>query len=230
MLPPKASLRMQVVKAGGEKIKVQAVDLSARGAGFTTRPDVRFSESEVVEVLISSRSDGWSVRTPGVLRHAKLSNEAIGWGVEFINTGTLYDQLDDALGRHFNQRKSRRISPSLDRRILAQVLVQDEPISAAVHDLTVSGVGLVAHHGALSPDLAGQTLAVAFSLPRSKEVLSGTATVRRVHTADPLDLLGMEFDLADPQGFSRFEREIQAYCEVRSKAIAEWESAWRSAA
>lgn len=221
---------MKLVRPSGQEIDVQPVDMSVRGAGFRTRTGTDLYEFEVVDVVVSSEANGWMVRTPGILRHGTSDDEGMDWGVEFINVGDLYGQWDRVLGRCFNRRQKPRVSPSLDRRILAEIHVGARRVPAAIHDLTVGGAGLVVQHGSFPEIAHDQVLAISFSLPRSKRKLSGKASVRRLHSAEPLDLIGVEFDLKDPDGFANHEQPIATYCEARAETIAKWASDWQRAA
>ena len=229
-LPPDHPLKMQLVRPDGEVIDVLPVDLTVRGAGFRSWPDVELGEDEVFDVVVSSAEDGWTVRTPGVVRHAAEDDDAIDWGLEFINLGNLYGQWDNVLGRYFNRRRAKRVAPDLDRKIAGELIRGEQAVSAAIHDLTTFGAGVTVRHSEAADLDRNEVVEIRFRLPKGRRHLQGKAFVRQLRHAGAHDFVGLEFDLTDPDGMAVWERQINAYCTKRARAVSEWQEAWGGAA
>lgn len=229
VLPPDHPLRMQLVRANGEVIDVLPVDVTARGAGFRTWPDVEFAKDEVFEVVVASETDGWNVCTPAIIRHRENDGDAVDWGLEFVNLGNLYGQWDNALGRYLNRRKQVRVAPELDRKIPIDIRKGDLTTTGVLHDLSPKGLGVAVRHSEAKGIEREDAIQVSFRLPRSRRHLTGTVEIRQIRNVGAQSFLGGEFDLSDPAGFAAHTRQISAYCEKRAKALSDWERGWQGA-
>ena len=204
-------------------------DLSIHGAGVLIpfESDPALAVGDVVELILRSPVQGWTVQTP--IRLCQVRQEGprdVLYGGEFINMGNLYSQLENALGAYFNRRVNVRVRPEVSHKVIAQVRAGARRVRSPVHDLSVTGLGISVHRYQKDWIREGQLLDVSFPLPGVKKELSGPAYVRHF---DPLTanlLVGLEFDLDDPKGITRHMKKLEAYIEERAGAIELFGQEW----
>ena len=224
VLPADHPVSMTVERADGSRFEAEPLDLSVRGASFRTSGDgldVLVNE-EVVDLVISI-GEGLDVRTPGVARRRVDTENGTEWGVEFINLGNLYGQWDNVLGHYLNRRSLMRVKPALDQGLAGSLFSEGHKMKATVCDLNVQGAGLLVGHIEAALLRMGAPARVTFCLPGSKKELVGPARIQHCRRLDQQDIVGLAFDLGDPEGFARHEREIAAYCSELSQGLSRWE-------
>lgn len=207
-------------------------DLSIHGAGVLIpfESDPALAVGDVVELILRSPVQGWTVQTPIRLCQVRQEGQRdILYGGQFINLGNLYSQLEDALGTYFNRRVNVRVRPEVYHKVIAQVRADARRIRSPIHDLSVTGMGIAIQRYQRDWIEEGQVVDVEFSLPGEKKELSGPARVRHF---DPLTanlLVGLEFDLDDRKGIARHRKKLEAYIEERAAAVDLFAQEWARA-
>ena len=204
------------------------LDLSVQGAGarFPLEHDPCLQPGAVVELSITSLRHG-EVRTPARVVYGQQDGERhLRYGFAFISLGDLYAQLDAFYSRLFNRRRSQRVRPALDRKIGFELAWRQQTLSAPVHEISATGVGLVLPQEEAFRLDGIDELAVRFRLPDVRDALAGRAWIRNRARSGARTFLGLEFDLAPGSGLARHEPALRSYVERRAAEIERWESSW----
>lgn len=228
-LPEDDPLRIWLERPGCEPQEAYLQNLTIRGAGVTTSltDDGVLSSEDVLGVTIQSTWDSWSIRTPAMVRGAKAGDEGtVDYSIQFINLGNLYSQMEDALGRYFNRRARQRVRPEMDRPLSAQLSSRGQVMWGTVYDLSTQGMGLVVDHVEAARLTVNADGTVRFQLPGPRKDLEGGVIIRQHRRLREQDMVGLEFDLADRDGFVTHEEMLSEYCAEREKRMNELEVSW----
>ena len=229
VLPDGHPVRMVVLRQDGVQIPTYLIDLTLRGARFRSNRDASeaLRVDDLVEVVISTDGES-SVRTPALIRRRSLVSDGVEWAIEFVNIGNLYGQWDDALGAYFNRRSHLRIAPDLDRPLSASLASKGNRMMATVYDLTVKGVGLLVSHAEATALKQFDPARVSLRLPKTRKELSGPATICQHRRFDDRDVVGLVFDLSDPDGFAKHGKALAKYCAEREEEMRAYEDSWEA--
>ena len=224
-LPAGHPVLMTLERSEGGRCPTQVLDLSFRGACVRLLdPAARFEVGEVLEAVIG---DGqWSIRTPAMVCRETALATGVEWGLEFINSGNLFGQWDNALGNYFNRRGFPRIAMDLDQAPPAVLSSRGHKMPGAVYDLTVEGVGLLVSHVEAVPLRIDNPARITLKLPTRRRPMEGGGTLRNLRRFDNRDIVGLQFDLSEPKGFAQYQVEIAEYCQQRELELAQWEQGW----
>jgi c-di-GMP-binding flagellar brake protein YcgR len=204
------------------------IDLSARGVGvaMSFASDPNLAPGDVVDVAISAMMRV-AVETPA--RVANIGQARVGhvrYGLEFLNVGNLYSQLDAFYGRFFNRRRNARVRTAFDEVVRVEMSWAGGEHTARVYDVSERGMGL-----AVPADLSvsiddGELISLRFRLRGSATSLEGLARVRSDVTLERRRVIGLEFDLEHPGGLSRHGAALREYVSTRAAQMEAWEQAW----
>lgn len=223
------SIRVVLERSEQDVLDASLLDLTMRGAGLRVpaRQAPGLQADEVLELTIESDIDGWKIRTPGVVRQIKPGQGgSIEYGIEFINVGQLYSQMDDMMARYFNRRSRVRVPVDSDRPVAASFYSTGHRLMAVVFDVTIHGVGLLVRHAEATALRVGAPANVSMKLPGSKKEIGGGTFIRQHRAIHDQDILGLEFDLKDLNGFVAHQDLIAAYCAKRLAERDTWEEPW----
>jgi c-di-GMP-binding flagellar brake protein YcgR len=210
----------------GEVLEAEFVDLSARGAAVSLLFEhAHLTEEDVVELEIAV--DGRSrVCTPAkVVSSRQDDDRRIRYGLQLINLGNLYAQLDELYARLFNRRCHQRGPAELDRRTPVRLYWGGHLLEASINELSREGMGLLLPREQAFPLERVSQVEVTFHLPGC-DVMSGTAHVRHWTPLASQVLVGLEFDLSAPVGLSRHQAELAEFLRARDRRIRNWASTW----
>ncbi len=213
-IPDSESLVVELDLPSGDMAPADLYDLTIEGSAIIVPEDLvtEIEVDDVVQFTLAHPMHGWSVCTPAkVVRKAPQGPHQSLVGLQFINTGSLYSQLDNAMGRYFNRRKLNRVHP--DKGKVIQVKVSDgaTQYTGKIYDVSNEGLGftLPKEDGAkLHPDMP---LSVAFLLPNSEELIQGEISVRQRRKMHDLAFVGALFG----EQFKRFADTITDYVSMR---------------
>ena len=188
-----------VVQVGTEMespVQARLVDLSIQGACVIV-PLPSFpalTEGEIVGVRIEHAGDQWQISTPGLVR--RILFDSARWvriGLEFVNPGNLFAQLQNDHGQYFNRRREWRVTVGEPLDVLLRH--KGSRVQARVADLSVCGMGGWMDHvqGSMLPK--GANLKMTFQLPDEREAVEGPAQLVYKGRAKELDRIGVAFDL-----------------------------------
>jgi hypothetical protein len=209
-------------------IPAELVNLTVRGAGVRVPAETAtgLEGDDVLEVCISSKRDRWTIKTPAVVRQVNEERGHLSCGIEFINLGNLYSQMEDALGRYFNRRAHLRVHPHFDRPDSVTLSSMGNKMMGTVYDLTTHGLGIVLSHVEAAPLKLETEARVSLQLGRKKAVLDGPTVIRHRRKLSMGELVGVEFDLEHESGFGQHQKLLGEYCAKREREMAAWDSSF----
>ncbi|MFT5049188.1 MAG: c-di-GMP-binding flagellar brake protein YcgR [Chlamydiales bacterium] len=204
-------------------------DLSIRGAGVLIpfEADPGMKAGDVLELVLRSPNDQWTVQTPIRLQRITQANEReVMLGCEFINMGNLYSQLENALGVYFNRRARIRVRPEIERKIIGQMQAGARRIRSPLYELSATGTGMTIQAYQRDWIEVGQSVEVSFQLPDVKKEISGPGHVRHLDPVGANLLVGIEFDIEDSKGIARHAKKLDEYIELRTTAMDRFADDW----
>ncbi len=211
-----------------DPLRVELIDLSVRGAcvRIAFAQDRNLKVDDVVELVLGSMMRSEVCTAARVANITRDGESHIRYGLEFLNINNLYAQLDSFYSRHFNRRRHMRVVPTLDRKVQVKARWAGEEVTGHVYDISQAGVGIV-----LSKDSSARVAEVAMleltlKLPGFEEPLIGRAKVRHRTALNQNTLIGLEFELDDPEGFARHGEALAAFVERRVVEMSQWEKSW----
>ena len=171
-------------------------DLCIQGANVrVSRETVPYlHEEQVIAARIEHPREGWSVTSPCMVRSIEeTSGFYVKVGLEFINSGDLYSQLDDQLGKYFNRRSKDRVRSGPEQFSL-RLSRKAMRLNATVHDLSELGLGAWVDHVQAIRLEEGDTLQ--FNLSHNmgeKRFVQGRLVVARKESHGARDYIGLRF-------------------------------------
>lgn len=203
-----------------EPVKVRLDDLCIQGASVLVPvPSMPvLSEGEIVGVRIEHAREGWAVLTPGLVRSiTEETRRYFRIGLEFINPGNLYSQLEDGLGSYFNRRTAIRLKNE-PLMFVAQIRGSKATrLRARVIDISVTGLGAWVSHVEGASLKQGDEVMLTLTLPDKLPPIEGAVRVMRKENHGPSDIIGLQF-LLDKWKLSearRLEAVVQEYLSKR---------------
>lgn len=206
----------------------QFLDLSMGGVGaaFARAKDPQWKVGEVVELVIQSLSHG-KVQSPARVIYAKpVEDGRVRYGFAFLDSGDLYAQLDTFYSRLFNRRSSMRVRPSLDRKIKLTLSWPGGLAESTISEISATGVGLWVDEAAAQRLAEVERVGVEFRLPDMREGFRGHARIVNRTSAPGRTLLGLAFDLDEPEGLLQHAQALEAFIDARAAEMERWESSW----
>ncbi|MFT4647436.1 MAG: c-di-GMP-binding flagellar brake protein YcgR [Glaciecola sp.] len=222
-IPDSESLVVELDLPSGEMAPADLYDLTIDGSAIIVPEDsvAELNDDDVVQFTLAHPIHGWSVCTPAkVVRIAPQGPHQTLIGLRFINTGSLYSQLDNAMGRYFNRRKISRVHPDKGKTIQVQISDGATQFTGKIYDLSTDGVGITLPQKdgcKLHPDMP---LSIAFMLPNSDELVQGEVSIRQRRLMRDLSFVGTLFG----DGFQQFADTIEEYVSIRNLEAMEFEN------
>ena len=227
------TIRATVVREGREPVQAGVVDLSLEGAGIAVprHLDPGLEPGEVVALSLRHLGEGWVVETAACVEQSHHGGGAnVKYGLTFLNTGSLYAQLEDRLGVYFNRRRHERVRPDLDKDVIVRLRQAGHRPRGPVYDISESGL-------CVSLDLVSSTaldparpVGLSFELPGCKVPFEGQARLvarRRLRTRE---FVSLEFDLGAGGTLAERHRDLCAYVGKRSEQMRAFSAALQAAA
>jgi hypothetical protein len=181
-------------------------------------------EGQAVVLDVHHPRDDWRVRANAQVKQlGKRDEQSVLMELQFTRLGELYAQLDDALGRYFNRRTSRRVKPDLDTKVGVRVAYGPHRVRGEAHDLSRTGIGVVAPLVQAAIFRAGERVRVYIDLPGHKEEFEVLGVVKHGYRNGEEVLLGIEFDLLSDTPMRDRRGEYLDYVEERREAIEAWQ-------
>ena len=170
-------------------------DLCIQGANVRVSRDAvpYLHMDQVIAARIEHVKEGWSVTSPCMVRSIETTARFyVKVGIEFINSGDLYSQLDDQLGKYFNRREMDRVrvgTSNLSLRLSRKAM----RLQASVHDLSEIGIGAWVDHVQAVRLEVGDTLKFRLKSTDNSEAVQGRLEVARKENHGSKDYVGMMF-------------------------------------
>ena len=171
------------------------VDLCIQGASVrvSRREIPALEENHVIGLRIRHPKEGWEIVTPAMVRLiSRTESNAARVGLEFVNPGQLYAQLQDELGRYFNRRTALRVRPQGDQPEL-RIKVKGTRISAQVFDVSVVGVGCWVDTVLAAGLQQGDEVSFSLALPGVQKPIEGQGFVARLVPQGRVNFVGLQF-------------------------------------
>jgi c-di-GMP-binding flagellar brake protein YcgR len=222
------TLEAHLIAPGWDALRVELVDLSARGVCLRVpfAKDRNLKVDDLVEVAIGSMMRDEIKTTARVANVAREGESHVRYGLEFVNVADLYAQLDEFYARHFNRRRHVRVLPSLDRKVQVKLHWCGEEVSGHVYDVSESGIGVSLSRDSSARIAEVAKLELSLKLPGVEGVLTGTATVRNRTAMSNQTLVSLEFEANAPDGFARNAPTLARFVERRVAEMTKWEQSW----
>jgi len=180
----------------GAALPVELLDMNIQGAGLRMPFHVAPSEGyeQLVELTVSHVHDGWRVSSPARVTRVKKHDDAhVHVGLQFVNLGDLYAQLDDALGRYFNRRSTLRVQPIDGQGVNVRISYKHHRLRGTAHDLSRTGLGVRLTLVQAATFGTGELVTLVFDIPGFKAPIETLANVRHGYRLQEDVVLGMEY-------------------------------------
>lgn len=213
-IPDSETLVVELDLPDGDMAPADLYDLTIEGSAVIVPEDLAFdvNEEDVVQFTLAHPMHGWSVCTPAkVVRSVPQGPGQTLIALQFINTGNLYSQLDNAMGRYFTRRRNIRVHPDKGKTIEIKVADGSTQFTGKIYDLSTEGIGITLSHEEgqqLHPDMP---LSVAFVLPNSDQLIQGEISVRQRRMMGELAFVGALFS----EQFGEYSDIIVDYVRMR---------------
>ncbi len=206
----------------GPPVAVELLDMNIQGAGirmpFYIAPGS--ASDQLVTLYVSHARDGWRVSSPArVTRVTKFDDQHVQLGLQFVNLGDLYAQLDDALGRYFNRRSNLRVQPLDGEDVKLRIAYRHHRLRGRAHDLSRTGVGVHMTLVEAAIFKTGEVVQMRLDVPNIKTTLETPAIVRHGYRLGEDVVLGMEFDLSKPCSLAEHKKAFHTYLEERERRM-----------
>ncbi len=208
---------------GGWPVEARVHDLTLGGVGLLVHfaQDPNLAEGDVVDIEMRCRSQDWTIRTPAQVRHQHQADELhFHYGLQFLNMGNLYAQMEEAFGRYFNRRNGVRVKPQLDRELTVGLRYEHHSMRGPLHDISASGMGISLGHVEAAPLRLGGEVKLRFTLPDGNTPLETYGTIQHKRQLGQRDYIGLEFDLTRSSALTERAQELHDYLDSRLKAMA----------
>ncbi len=228
-----AEVAVRLVIPGRESTMASLSDLALSGAGVAVpfEHDPCLEIGAMVEVHLEHTADDWRVDTPARVAHTRqLDDLHVVYGLEFVNTGNLYAQMDDAWAHYFNRRAEPHFGIDLDAPMHARLRQNQHRMDAGVTDISRTGLCLrVPHHMAASfvVGQSAQLLFDAWSLPGEYELAVDLVNRR---TLGEWDYLGLTIQEHQPTRGAAAREILLEYVETRHRELEAREADLRESA
>jgi c-di-GMP-binding flagellar brake protein YcgR len=213
--------------AGWSPVPVELVDLTVRGAGIAVpfARDRNLKVGDLVELTIVSLMRTEVVAAAKVANVGKRGQGQVRYGLEFLDLGKLYAQLDEFYARHFNRRRAVRVKPWLDRKVKIELRWGSESMSGPMYDLSTQGVGVVLTREAAKRLAEIPSVSIAFRLPGAEAACNGRAAIRHRSPIAKNVLVGLQFD-SSADGMRKHEAQVRRFIVEREREMSKWEDSW----
>ncbi|MEM1453165.1 MAG: PilZ domain-containing protein [Planctomycetota bacterium] len=225
-IPEADELQVHLCVEDQTPILTELIDMDIQGAKFVLpfHEAPLGGEGQVVVVDVHHPVDGWRVRaTAQVKKLHKWDEHMVLMEVQFTRLGELYAQLDDALGRYFNRRSAKRVKPDVDTKVNVRVAYGPHRVRGEAHDLSRTGIGVVAPLVQAAIFRAGERVRVFIDLPGHKDEFEVLGVVKHGYRNGEEVLLGIEFDLLSDTPMRERRGEYLDYVEQRREALEAWQ-------
>ena len=217
-------VEVDVVLADGSLADLVLIDISAGGVGMAgpeeLAPDMRVGDTIVVR--FSSKRLLKPLEIASQVRHIKLTDDGIHYGIGFDDWGGIRSHMAPKLRSLFNEREAVRVEPRTDEEVLINIVGESEQgaIEGWLRDISVLGVGMwitLEDQVALE---SGSSVRVQFTLPHNEMVLDLEAQVRHQQVVGDRARLGLQIVNDQPGRWNGVHRQITQYVMSRQIEIA----------
>lgn len=226
-------VEVDVVLADGSLADLVLIDISAGGVGMAgpadQAQDMRVGDNIVVRFTSNRLLNPLEIASQ--VRHIKLIDEGIHYGIGFDDWGGIRSHMAPKLRSLFNEREAVRVEPRPDEQVIVNIVGESEQITIEgwLRDISVLGVGMwITLDDQLSLE-SGSSVRVQFTLPRTDQVLDLEAQVRHQQVVGDRARLGLQIVNDQPGRWNGVHRQITQYVMSRQIEIARIDAERRAA-
>jgi c-di-GMP-binding flagellar brake protein YcgR len=213
-----------VLLADQKRFKVYLVDVSAGGVGFGVAEETPLpvEVGGEVQVCFNAKRLSESLEITGVLRHIKMVDNVIHYGVAFETWGDTRVNLTPKLRSFFNEREAVRVDPREGEEVSVRLVLDGKAlkVDGLLRDVSILGVGIW-----LDPEDGysfnqGDALDIRLKLQTTDTPLNLTALVRHNAPAGERSRVGLEFHEDQVDGFGGSTKRITSFVMARQMETA----------
>lgn len=229
-LVPDHAIPVRISAADGRAFRGTVAAMSCRGMTLALpfAGAAGLDVDQVVELEAGAGSNEALVTPARVASLRALDEHWAHLGLEFILIGGVHRQIELFFFAHCNRRGGARAAPLAQDVVRVQVQWCGGQLTARVHDVSTAGMALSVSPLSAVTLGAGQALSLSFRLPGALRSISGAAEVRYVADLPQRRVIGLAFDLSDPQGIVRELEMIEAFVAERTVRALVWDQSWIS--
>lgn len=212
------TLVLQLESPIEEPVKARLDDLCIQGASIlvpvATLPGVK--EGEIFGLRIEHPKEQWCILTPALIRSIKPDTDRyVRFGLEFINPGNLYSQLENGLGQYFNRRGAARYRES-GLMPWVRLRAKGHRLRAEVVDVSIAGLGVWVGHVEAASLHAGDQIEIEMS-PPGCQPMRCAARIARKEPDGRRDMIGLAMDVSawDEKTARAYEAFVERYLDAR---------------
>jgi hypothetical protein len=181
---------------------------------------------QVVELSAGADSDEGLVTPARIASTRALDERWAHLGLEFVLVRGVHQQIERFFQAHCNRRGPARAAPLARDVVRAQAQWPGGQLTARVHDVSCGGMALSISPLSVVSLPPGQALSLRFRLPGALRSISGGGEVRYVAELPRQRVIGVAFDLDDPQGIARELEMLEAFVAERAVRALVWDQGW----
>jgi hypothetical protein len=214
-------------------IEVCLHDLTLAGAGVRIpfQLDPLLGPDALCEVRMEHTKESWVVETPARVVHTRQCDDLhVLYGLQFLNTGNLFAQMDAAWAHYFNRRSERHFQVDLDAPMYARLRQRHHRVDGQVMDVSRSGLCVRVPHlmsSALELGGASKLFFDAWDLAGEVEVAVTLANRRQLGEHS---YLGLSLDAEQPPQCARGAGALRDYVDKRQRELERLEASLRGSA
>jgi hypothetical protein len=229
-LLPTGTLPVRLVAPGSEAVWGTLAEMGVHGlcVGLPAAALPRLALGTVVEVRAGAREQVEFTAPARVTGTRLVDQHAARCELEFIPVAGQSTELERFFFAHFERRSQVRAAPLARDVVRAQLHWPGGQLTARVHDLSAGGMALSISPLSVVQLQTGQELGLRFRLPAAVRSIAGKGEVRYTAELPRYRLIGIAFDLGDPQGIARERAEIDAFVAENAARARAWQQGWQA--
>ena len=208
-------------------------DLTLAGAGVRIpfQHDPLLGPDALCEVRLEHATEGWVVQTPARIVHTRQFDDLhVLYGLQFLNTGNLFAQMDSAWAHYFNRRADRHFLVDLDAPMHARLRQRHHRLDGQVMDISRGGLCVRVPHlmsSTLEPGVTSRLFFDAWDL--AGEVELAVTLVNRRQLGE-YSYLGFSIDSDQPTQCAKGVAALGRYIDGRQQELERIEATLRGSA
>lgn len=225
------AIGVKLICGNGATVPAALLDLSAGGCAveFSIDMSSELVLDDVRELVFSSLNRS-SIRAWGQVRSLPTEGAPHRYGLMFLETGQLFEQLDQTFYKYFNRRRFRRAKPALGETFRAELAFGNTALAVDVRDISLGGAGIIVPKDVADMLTVDMPVALRVFVPKTDHAVSHYGIVRHVSA----DARGVRVGLAieaDPgteskRGVKKAETALADYIQRRIDEMDRYNTAY----
>jgi hypothetical protein len=218
---------------GAAPIEAGLHDLTVAGAGVSIpfQFDPLLGPDALCQVRFEHRTEGWVVETPARVVHTRQCDDLhVLYGLQFLNAGNLFAQMDAAWSHYFNRRSDRHFLVDLDAPMYARLRQRHHRLDGQVMDVSRSGLCVRVPHAMSSQLQVGVSARLFFDAWDLAGEVELAVTLANRRQLGEHSYLGFQIDEDQPPQCVRGAAALASYVQERQRELERVEAALRGSA